>query len=153
MSKDRTPEELRTAENLIRRLKTWSVRQNFFELNQRERTLIEALCSDAIRTERIRSAEPVTEEQLRKNDGYIHVGNGCEIAVRGTTEKLKALESCLQSQAEVMEKMREALEFAGKKREFEGTPRMIMNKALDALKEIAKRAKEALSRLEKKDGD
>lgn len=30
-------------------------------------------------------AGQVTEEMLRKNGGVVHVGNGCEIAVRGTT--------------------------------------------------------------------
>ena len=35
----------------------------------------------------------VDEDFLRKYDGYIHVGEGCEIAIRGTTKKLNDLES------------------------------------------------------------
>jgi hypothetical protein len=30
----------------------------------------------------------VTEELLRRNDGFIKVGRGCEIAIAGTTERL-----------------------------------------------------------------
>lgn len=37
-----------------------------------------------------------TEELLRIADGYIHVGNGCEIALRGTTEKLAKAEAELE---------------------------------------------------------
>lgn len=29
----------------------------------------------------------VTEEMLRRNDGFIKVGRGCEIAIAGTTER------------------------------------------------------------------
>ena len=35
----------------------------------------------------------VTEEMLRKHDGYIRVGCGCELAVAGTTEKLHSVTS------------------------------------------------------------
>ena len=35
----------------------------------------------------------VTESMLRANDGYIHVGKGCEIAIAGTSEKLAAAEA------------------------------------------------------------
>src|SRR3990167_7650810 len=33
----------------------------------------------------------ITEEMLRDHDGFLHIG-GCELTVRGTTEKLKKLE-------------------------------------------------------------
>jgi hypothetical protein len=36
---------------------------------------------------------PVTETMLRERDGALHVGNGCELNVRGTAERLAYLES------------------------------------------------------------
>ncbi len=33
----------------------------------------------------------VTEEMLRKNDGYIAVGKGCELAIAGTTRQIEVL--------------------------------------------------------------
>ena len=46
----------------------------------------------------------VTEGLLRKNDGAIKVGRGCEIAVEGTTERLNSAQSAI----DVLKKVREA---------------------------------------------
>lgn len=39
--------------------------------------------------ERLKLPLAVTEEILRRADGYIHVGHGCELAIRGTSAKLE----------------------------------------------------------------
>jgi tRNA/tmRNA/rRNA uracil-C5-methylase (TrmA/RlmC/RlmD family) len=55
--------------------------------------------------ERLKLPTAVTEELLRNNDGYIHVGHGCELAIRGTTEKLHSLESKLKKAVDTLKKI------------------------------------------------
>lgn len=47
----------------------------------------------------------VTEELLRRNDGYIHVGHGCELAIRGTTKQLQDRDKVIKEMRNVLKNL------------------------------------------------
>lgn len=75
-----------------------------------------------------------TLEGLDKKEAWIHVD------VVNYSNLLPEIISALKD----LERMREALEYAKRKREFKGTAKMIMRQMERALNEIADKAKEAL---------
>lgn len=70
---------------------------DFINANAAPEGRISAFCRDSW-VERLGFAisekiSRVTEDMLREHDGALHVGNGCELNVRGTAERLGYLES------------------------------------------------------------